>query len=63
MGHSLVYYASASSRSITNEQLEFVHPHFNCGNMTAINTSQLKELAATIREIVCEEITSALDLQ
>lgn len=44
------------------QQLEFVCPQFNCGNMEALNTRQQKDLSATIQEIVHEEITSALDL-
>ena len=31
--------------------------------MAPLNTRQQKELAATIRQIVCDDITSALDLQ
>ena len=33
------------------------------GNMAVLNTTQHKELAATFREIVHEEITSDLDLK
>ena len=36
---------------------------FNCGSMAALITRQQKELATSIREMVCEEITSALVFQ
>lgn len=51
-------------RSISLQQLAYsVHTQFTSGNMAALNTQQQKELATTIREIVCEEMTFVLNLQ